>query len=511
LRARFVAPGLVAGLVALALALPAVASAASEFSLTVNLAGAGEGQVECEAEGLPEPCAAKYPAGTELTLVPLAEAGSEFAGFSASSGSAAGCSGVAPCSFAIGANSAVTATFALGPLPEFALTVKKTGTGSGTVQCEVRGGPLGPCAAAYPEGTELILLATPAPGSEFVHWLGACAEAEEYEECELTIDSPRSVTATFNLSPALTVHLAGAGSGSVTCEAEEGEEPCAPRYPRETELVLRATASPGSKFAGWSNACSGSGICELTMTGAKTVTATFSFEPVSKFKLTVSTSGPGTGSVKGGSPAEPSTLDCGAASGCEHEYLSGAVVTLTHEASAGSEFKEWTGACTGSGSCEVTMSAAKSVGAVFNAKSSGGGGGTGGGGGSGGTGGGAGGGTGGGAGAGGSGTTPGTASAAGAATVGSGRAALSLTCSGGPCAGTLELSARLWRGHGSKAIGRAAFSLAAGASTTLRIGLSAAAERALEASGTLKAQVAGAGVAPSTVRLKLAGGDRKRR
>jgi hypothetical protein len=452
---------------------------------------------------------AKYPAGTELTLVPEAEVGSEFGGFSGGSGSAAGCTGTAPCSFTIAAASAVTAAFDLEPRPEFALTVKKTGTGSGTVECEVGGGPRGPCAATYPEGTELILLATPAPGSEFVHWLGACAEAEEYEECELTIDSPRSVTATFNLSPALTVHLAGTGNGSVTCEAEEGEEPCAPRYPKETELVLRATANPGSKFAGWSNACSGSGICELTMTGAKTVTAAFNLESTSKFKLTVTKSGTGTGTVKGGSPAEPGTINCGSGAGCEHEFLSGAVVTLTHEATAGSEFKEWTGACTGSGACEATMSAARSVGAKFDVQSSGGGG-------SGGSGGGGGGSIGGGPGTGGGnlgGTTPGTARAAGTATVASGRAALRLSCAGGPCTGSLTLTVRVGKDGRARdlVIGRASVELAAGAATTLRIKLAAAAERALEASGTLRAKAAGAGVAPSTVRLTLAGGARKRR
>jgi len=42
------------------------------------------------------------------------------------------------------------------------------------------------------------------------------------------------------------------------------------------------------------------------------------------------------------------------------------VVTLTARAARGSTFVGWSGACTGTGSCAVTMNAAKSVTATFN-------------------------------------------------------------------------------------------------------------------------------------------------
>jgi hypothetical protein len=48
------------------------------------------------------------------------------------------------------------------------------------------------------------------------------------------------------------------------------------------------------------------------------------------------------------------------------DYPEGSMVTLTPQAEAGSVFVRWTGACSGSGSCNVTMDAARSVSAQFD-------------------------------------------------------------------------------------------------------------------------------------------------
>jgi hypothetical protein len=76
--------------------------------------------------------------------------------------------------------------------------------------------------------------------------------------------------------------------------------------------------------------------------------------------LTISKSGPGSGTVT----SSPAGIDCGAA--CKAEFNSGAIVTLSAIAAEGSVFSGWSGACTGTGSCQVTMSAAKSVDAQFS-------------------------------------------------------------------------------------------------------------------------------------------------
>lgn len=76
----------------------------------------------------------------------------------------------------------------------------------------------------------------------------------------------------------LTVTTAGTGSGTVECESEGSGTAgaCAREYAEGASVVLRATASSGAVFAGWSGeGCSGTGICKLTMSAARSVTATF--------------------------------------------------------------------------------------------------------------------------------------------------------------------------------------------------------------------------------------------
>jgi hypothetical protein len=93
------------------------------------------------------------------------------------------------------------------------------------------------------------------------------------------------------------------------------------------------------------------------MNAAQTVTATFT---LASFTLTVAPGGAGTGAVT----STPAGISCG--SDCSEPYAFGTVVTLTAAANAGSGFAGWSGACTGTGTCVVTMNAATSVTATFN-------------------------------------------------------------------------------------------------------------------------------------------------
>ena len=95
------------------------------------------------------------------------------------------------------------------------------------------------------------------------------------------------------------------------------------------------------------------------MIAVKAVSAIFNLSPT--YVLTVATSG--SGSV-GSSPAG---VSCG--STCVATFSSGAVVMLTQAAGSGYIFSGWTGACSGTGSCSVSMTAAKAVGATFTATS----------------------------------------------------------------------------------------------------------------------------------------------
>jgi PKD repeat protein len=81
--------------------------------------------------------------------------------------------------------------------------------------------------------------------------------------------------------------------------------------------------------------------------------------PVGKFSLVVKKVGTGKGNVG----STPAGIECGAK--CSAEFNEGTEVTLTPAAEAGSSFSGWAGACSGTGPCKVTLSAAREVEASF--------------------------------------------------------------------------------------------------------------------------------------------------
>lgn len=77
----------------------------------------------------------------------------------------------------------------------------------------------------------------------------------------------------------LTVTRAGNGSGSVTGPGVTCPADCSQSYEHGADVTLKATPAASSTFSGWSGACSGKGGCEVTMSAARTVTATFAKKP----------------------------------------------------------------------------------------------------------------------------------------------------------------------------------------------------------------------------------------
>jgi hypothetical protein len=75
--------------------------------------------------------------------------------------------------------------------------------------------------------------------------------------------------------------------------------------------------------------------------------------------LAVHKAGVGSGTVT----SDPARIDCGTV--CESEFREGTQVTLTATPAAGYSFAGWSGDCGGSGACEVTMDAIRSVTAEF--------------------------------------------------------------------------------------------------------------------------------------------------
>jgi hypothetical protein len=113
----------------------------------------------------------------------------------------------------------------------------------------------------------------------------------------------------------------------------------------------------------WSSGLSASGLADPRIQQATTNVLNRFITGVSptSFTLTVTKSGTGTGTVA----SSPSGISCGTM--CSASFDSGTVVNLTATPDSGSTFAGWSGACTGTGACSVTMDAAKSVGATFTA------------------------------------------------------------------------------------------------------------------------------------------------
>ncbi len=92
----------------------------------------------------------------------------------------------------------------------------------------------------------------------------------------------------------------------------------------------------------------------------------FSTTNIGVSTLSVSRNGTGSGTVTGvvnaGSPY--TAINCG--STCSASVFGGYSVTLTATPTAGSTFAGWSGPCSGTGSCTVSMSTAQSVSATFN-------------------------------------------------------------------------------------------------------------------------------------------------
>jgi len=243
-----------------------VAAFAAFNELLVGKSGNGSGTVTGNGIVCGGDCAETYAPGTEVTLSAEAAADSTFTGWSRPD-----CSGDT-CKVTIAEATLVTASFAL---QQRVLHVAKAGNGTGTVTSV--GIACGTdCDEAYDLHTPVTLTAMPAGNSILTGWSVAGCATDLM--CTTTVESALTVTATFALRTfRLTVSVQGNGTGSVD-SAPAGIDcgtACINDFNADSSVTLTPHPTGGSTFSSWGGACSGSGACQVTMTGAKQVTASF--------------------------------------------------------------------------------------------------------------------------------------------------------------------------------------------------------------------------------------------
>jgi hypothetical protein len=226
-------------------------------------------------------------------------------------------------------------------------------TGSGTVASNPAGISCpSTCSHAFAGGSQVTLTPTPASGWVLSSWGGACSGSGG---CTVAINAAESVTATFVQAVTLSVSVTGSGTVTSSPAGISCGSTCSAGYAPGTQVTLTAAPASGWKFNGWTNACSGTGTCSVTMNSAQSVTATFV-----QLTFTLSVSLTGSGSVT----SNPPGISC--PSTCNASFNSGIPVTLTATPTQGMSFIGWSGGgCSGSGGCTVTMSAAENVSAAF--------------------------------------------------------------------------------------------------------------------------------------------------
>ena len=327
-------------------------------SITIQFAGPGTGSISFSdgSETCTSYCSRYLYPDTPVTITASATSPSAFLKWWELP-----CGAAASCDIGSTGNLFLTVSFMSQTVSTSAL-----GTGSGSLDtapsnylCGFIG--RGGCHSFLPD-TPITITATPAYGSTFEGWNsdGPCAGASNV--CSFTVTSNTKVAATFAAMHLLFIHFPGDGySGhgivSATSPALSCSSLCGNYVRHGDQVTLTATPSLGSYFAGWSDGCTGTAACVITMDSAQRPGATFL--PLAP-ELTISRSGDGYGIVR----SEPIGLECGFV--CTKTFGYGASVTLTATPDLDSRFVGWTGACTGTlTTCQVTMTDAAFVGATF--------------------------------------------------------------------------------------------------------------------------------------------------
>jgi hypothetical protein len=152
-------------------------------------------------------------------------------------------------------------------------------------------------------------------------------------------------------------------SGSIECPSE-----CSARMQQGSTVVFTANPDTGATFDSWGDDCGGSSTtCVVTIDGNVSISATFDQAaapppppppPPLMATLSVTKAGTGAGYVGGAGG-----IDCGPT--CSVSVLQGTQIVLTAVPDDGSDFTGWSGGCSGTDTCPVTLDANTDVTATF--------------------------------------------------------------------------------------------------------------------------------------------------
>ncbi len=330
----------------------------TSYKLTVNKTGSGEVKsdniagIDCGSD-----CINYYSPNAVVKLIATPSAGATFLGWA----DACASTGLnTTCSVTMSAAKTATANFSASTV--YALNVERLGSGIGSVTSYPAGINCGPdCTNEYISGLEVTLTPSVDANNVFAGWEG-CTNLSG-NTCKVLMTSPRTVKATFApAGNAINIQKTGNGTGTVT--STDGKincgSDCAETYLTNTLISLNASSMVGSSFVGWAgiDSCTTNTSCTFNVTSGKNITAIFSTTIPTNYTLVVSNSG------NGRVTSTPSgTIDCGSV--CSANLSPNSVITLTASPNTGYVFSGWSGACTGTTTCNITMDNSKVVNAAF--------------------------------------------------------------------------------------------------------------------------------------------------
>jgi hypothetical protein len=245
------------------------------FTLTTSRAGSGSGTITSSPAGIncSSDCTENYPKGTVVTLTATPASGSIFTGWSGHADCADG-------SVTVNASLTCTATFNVNVVAAYTLTttvinqVTATGTASGRIVSSPAGIDCGSdCTESYIAGKVVTLTPMPAANSKFTGWTGDA----DCSDGSVTMNAGKTCAASFALK-STTISVSKKGKGKVvgTSAGIDCGSACSHSVVEGSVVTLRATADAGFVFTGWSDGCSGSGDCTVTVSSNTIVTANFS-------------------------------------------------------------------------------------------------------------------------------------------------------------------------------------------------------------------------------------------